>query len=231
MRTRRLRRQVERITSGLPVRRARASADDHAVLRTAIALKAASSRDEPDAAFVADLARQLKQRREPAAAQPRSRPTRRAVLVGSLTAAVGGAAGVVVGAVGFGGRRSPQPSGTLEPSDSAWTAIATPAELTAQRAVLFEAHGVHGVLSTDQHGRPMAVSGVCTHQGCVLLLALQQPQPSLNCPCHRASFALNGTVLSHQLAQDPARLPRLETRIRGDQAEVLLPQNGSGLTS
>jgi nitrite reductase/ring-hydroxylating ferredoxin subunit len=230
MRPRRLRRQVERITSGLPLRRARASADDQAVLRTAIALKAASSRDEPDAAFVADLARQLKERREPAAA-PSRRPTRRAVLAGSLTAALGGAAGVVVGALGFGGRRSPQPSGTLQPSDSAWTAIASPAELRAQRAVLFEAHGVHGVLSTDQDGGPVAVSGVCTHQGCVLLLALQQPQPSLNCPCHRASFALNGAVLSHQLAQDPARLPRLEARIRGGQAEVLLPQNGPGPSS
>jgi cytochrome b6-f complex iron-sulfur subunit len=230
MRTRRLRRQVERITSGLPVRRGRASADDEAVLRTAIALKAASSRDEPDAAFVADLARQLKQRRDSPTAQVSRRPTRRAVLAGSLTAAASGAAGVLVGAVGFGGSRSPRPGGTLEPTDSAWTAIATPAELTAQRAVPFEAHGVHGVLSTDQDGRPLAVSGVCTHQGCVLLLALQQPQPSLNCPCHRASFALDGTVLSHQLAQDPGRLPRLQTRIRGDQAEVLLPQSGSGST-
>jgi cytochrome b6-f complex iron-sulfur subunit len=66
-----------------------------------------------------------------------------------------------------------------------------------------------------------AVSGACTHQGC--LLALNQPAAKLDCPCHRASFARSGDVLNHELPAALAPLPRLSVRERDGQIEVLLP--------
>jgi Rieske Fe-S protein len=59
------------------------------------------------------------------------------------------------------------------------------------------------------------VSAVCTHLGCLL-----DPNPAagrLDCPCHGASFSLDGQPLSPTYTRP---LPRLQTRINGDQVEV-----------
>ena len=229
MSRRRLRSQLDRIASGRPLRRMRMSQDEDVVVRTAIALKVATSSDELDPNFVADLARRLHDKQAPVATRAGLRPTRRGLLAGGLATAISGVAGVVAGATTL-GRRTPSHSGTLEPTDSAWLAVAPAAQLVAQKAVLFDLHGVQGVLSTDGDGTPRAVSGVCTHQGCVLVLALQHPQARLECPCHRAAFTLTGKVLFHKLPQEPAALPQLKTRVVGGTTEVLLPTSQPGPT-
>jgi Rieske Fe-S protein len=70
-------------------------------------------------------------------------------------------------------------------------------------------------------GRPEAVSGICTHQGCALWF--DQQDDRLRCPCHSTSFSPTGQVLSHQLANAPSPLPRLEVREVNGAIEVFAP--------
>ena len=226
MRRWRLRRQVARVLAGRPLRPERISQDDVEILSSAIAIKAAVSLAEPDPELVAMLARRVQsEQNAPPPTRP-SGPTRRELLAGGGVAAViSGVTGLVAGRSFLHGRSSSTRSATLEPSSSAWTAVATSEDVAHHPAVLFQARGVHGVLSTDSRGQPMAISGVCTHQGCVLFLALGFSQPRLECPCQGAAFTLNGKVLFHERTQNLDALPRLEVRMRGDAAEVLLPND------
>jgi nitrite reductase/ring-hydroxylating ferredoxin subunit len=59
---------------------------------------------------------------------------------------------------------------------------------------------------------------VCTHQGC--LLRHNEVQGQLDCPCHRASFSLQGDVLRHQLAAPIPSLPHIQVRERDGQIEI-----------
>lgn len=70
-------------------------------------------------------------------------------------------------------------------------------------------------------GKPQAVSGVCTHQGCRLWLDV--PDRMLRCPCHSTSFAPSGQVLTHQLPIAPKPLPTLMVREVNGVIEVFAP--------
>ena len=74
----------------------------------------------------------------------------------------------------------------------------------------------------NRGGTISAVSGACTHQGC--LLTLNQPVGRLDCPCHRTSFALDGSLLLYQLKRAPAPLPTISVRRRNGNVEALLPK-------
>jgi Rieske Fe-S protein len=62
---------------------------------------------------------------------------------------------------------------------------------------------------------------VCTHQGCKLALAARPAR--LVCPCHGASFALDGAVLSHRLSIPLAPLAHLAVREAGGVIQVYAP--------
>lgn len=85
----------------------------------------------------------------------------------------------------------------------------------------FQTATVVGFLHYDQ-GQINAVSGACTHLGCLLMPA--PGSTNLECPCHRATFAPDGRVLSHELMINLPPLPKIATRLAGDSIEVLLPQ-------
>ena len=70
-------------------------------------------------------------------------------------------------------------------------------------------------------GKPEAVSGVCTHQGCRLWF--DAPDDTLRCPCHTTSFSPTGQVLTHQLPIAPKPLPALMVREVNGVIEVLAP--------
>jgi Rieske Fe-S protein len=70
-------------------------------------------------------------------------------------------------------------------------------------------------------GKPEAVSGVCTHQGCRLWF--DAPDDRLRCPCHSTSFSPAGQVLTHQLPIAPKPLPTLMVREHGGAIEVFVP--------
>jgi Rieske Fe-S protein len=70
-------------------------------------------------------------------------------------------------------------------------------------------------------GKPEAISGVCTHQGCRLWF--DAPEGTLRCPCHTTSFSPSGKVLTHQLPISPKPLPTLMVREVNGVIEVFAP--------
>ncbi|TME14094.1 MAG: Rieske (2Fe-2S) protein [Chloroflexi bacterium] len=87
------------------------------------------------------------------------------------------------------------------------------------QVVRFSSGPVEGVLVNDR-GTIKAVSAVCTHQGCLLLLDAAAHR--LRCPCHPTVFSATGQLLSYGLATPPANLPALQARVRDGQIEVLV---------
>jgi nitrite reductase/ring-hydroxylating ferredoxin subunit len=89
-------------------------------------------------------------------------------------------------------------------------------DLTGQ-AARFSTGTVEGFV-VNRGGRLQAISAVCTHLGCIL-----RPGGAgrLACPCHRTAFSFEGTVVFHELPEQPPPLPLLRTRVRGGRVEVL----------
>jgi Rieske Fe-S protein len=115
---------------------------------------------------------------------------------------------------------TPVAQGTLEPAAGQWVRIAGAGDV-AGRTVSFAKPGVVGFV-TERSGDLVAVTGACSHQGC--LLRLNEAADRLDCPCHRTAFSAQGQVLFHQLDSAPAPLARLQVRRNGDAVEVLLPE-------
>ncbi len=203
-----------------------ADSDDAEVMRAAIELRASqpgASLVRPE--FVADLHGRLAEELALPAADPAGAPpshfSRRGLLAGAAAAAAAAVAGAVIdhdliGAPGT----TPAAGRDLVPDGARWRPVAASSAVANGQVVRFTTKQAVGFISTT--GTQLrAVSGACTHQGC--LLALNQPAGKLDCPCHRASFALSGEVLNHELPAPLAPLPRLSVRERDGQLEVLLP--------
>jgi nitrite reductase/ring-hydroxylating ferredoxin subunit len=111
-------------------------------------------------------------------------------------------------------------AGTLTPHRGVWLTVATSADLPDGAVRPFTAGAITGFVERVG-GRPRAVSGICTHQGCRLALA---PDPArLVCPCHGATFALDGAVLAHRLPGSLPPLPRLAVREAEGTVQVYAP--------
>jgi cytochrome b6-f complex iron-sulfur subunit len=117
------------------------------------------------------------------------------------------------------GRPAPGP---LRPNDGVWWPVMAAEELAEGEARAFDNGLVSGFVSRAG-GRVAARSGVCTHQACRLRLNAEQRR--LDCPCHRTSFAFDGTVLHSQLPAAPVRLPAIDARESGGRIEVFVPRN------
>jgi cytochrome b6-f complex iron-sulfur subunit len=169
--------------------------------------------------FVADLRRQLADRLD-AGDCGESRPAigRRRVLK-----AVGVAAAAAVGGGIAEGIRLQAPGSTKKSvnvaDDGAWRTVASSAELDEVGVVRFADPAAVGFLARTG-GVLRAVSGVCTHQGC--LLQYRENDQELECPCHRATFALTGEVRTHDVPAPLPPLPQLPVRERDGRIEVYL---------
>ena len=197
-------------------RRFTASAEEMQALQGAAALRSMQPGvDLPDAAFIERLGRQLRSQMEPLPV--RGPVSRRALLRTAGLAAAAGVAGAVIDRTVVS-----QPSGqqsTLLPDHGTWRAVAAVADVPAGQAMRFSSGHVEGVVVND-NGTIKAVSAVCTHQGCLLLLDAAAHR--LRCPCHPTVFAVTGKLISYQLATPPANLPALQARVRDGQIEVLV---------
>lgn len=207
-------------------RRFKASEDDAAMVRTAITLRAArQGSGEPTDEFVASLHRKLAAELEP---PPDRRPAaaRRTFL--RTAAAAGGAAAAAAAGAGIdhvvSSRAAPEPApaagGTLTPSHGTWLTVAYSADLPDGAVRPFTVSAVTGFIERAD-GQLRAVSGICTHQGCRLAFAARSAR--LVCPCHGATFALDGTVLTHRLPVPLEALPRIEVREAGGAVQVYAP--------
>jgi cytochrome b6-f complex iron-sulfur subunit len=151
--------------------------------------------------------------------------TRRHVIVGTSAAAAAAVAAVSIdravidsGQVADGDNNSD--SGELTPNTGRWLRVAASADVPEGAMRPFDLGSVIGFVRRVD-GKPEAVSGVCTHQGCRLWF--DAPDDRLRCPCHSTSFSPAGQVLTHQLPIAPKPLPTLMVREQGGVIEVFVP--------
>jgi cytochrome b6-f complex iron-sulfur subunit len=101
-----------------------------------------------------------------------------------------------------------------------WRPVAAASALPRGQAMRFSTEQVRGIL-VNEAGEVRALSGVCTHLGCVLTINAQAQR--FDCPCHDLAFSWNGSVLYYRLQDRPAALPEIRSRVREGMIEVLLP--------
>jgi Rieske Fe-S protein len=227
MNARGLRRYVDDLLRG---RRPKPFAPDDfeaAQIRTAIELRAAGQGDaEPRQEFLTDLHRRLAEQMDgaPAPAAPRQSATRRQVIVGTSAAAAAAAAAVSIDRTLIGssaqGPASDVAAGELTPNDGSWQRVASSADVPDGVMHPFDLGSVTGFVHRVD-GKPQAISGVCTHQGCRLWFDAQDD--ALHCPCHTTSFSPSGQVRTHQLPIAPKPLPALMVREVDGAIEVFAP--------
>jgi cytochrome b6-f complex iron-sulfur subunit len=191
-----------------------ADAEDQEALRAAIELRSAPpGAGMPDPHFVEQLWHRIG-RETQGELKPRSGLSRRGLLLSGGAAAAAAAAGLVVGdrlATGD------APARDLVPDAGGWLGVADLAQVPPGTAMRFTTAAVQGFV-TNRNGMIEAVSATCTHLGCIL--RLNPGAARLDCPCHNASFAFDGSVLFHSLPQQLAPLPRLQSRVRDGRIEV-----------
>jgi len=230
MNARGLRRYVDDLLRG---RRPKAFAPDDfeaAQIRTAIELRAARQgsdvTDVPAQEFVTDLHRRLAEQMSgtPPKAAPKQNTTRRQVIVGTSAAAAAAAAAVSIDRAVMGSpTEGPAPdiaAGELTPNNGSWQRVAASSDVPDGVMHPFDLGSVTGFVRRVD-GKPQAISGVCTHQGCRLWF--DAPDYRLRCPCHSTSFSPTGQVLTHQLPIAPKPLPKLMVREVNGVIEVFAP--------
>ena len=223
------------------------SQEDLAAARTAIDLLAQSpDAYTPSVGFVDVLRRRIADQEDAESADPvtgASEPKRdrrgfgqalagrRTFLQAGALTATGAAAGIVaeqllssgpvaVGAAGPGPTQSPPDM--ISPAEGTWQTVASTADLSEGGVMSFDQGAVSGFLRRVS-GRVQAVSGTCTHQAC--RLALNPPRDKLVCPCHGATFTIDGANLTHphQLNRPLPALPRLAVREVGGEIQIYAP--------
>jgi len=128
----------------------------------------------------------------------RLRLTRRQLLQAGLTGAAGIAAGALGASVLGLGRQPASNSGTLWSNGAGlvagegfWDPVARLVDLPPGSALRFSTAAFDGYVVNDG-GEIRALSSVCTHMGCTL--HYRPDWKDLRCPCHGASFDLQGRL-------------------------------------
>jgi nitrite reductase/ring-hydroxylating ferredoxin subunit len=227
MNARGLRRYVDDLLKG---RRPKPFAPDDfeaAQIRTAIELRAARQGagvdDAPRQEFLSDLHRRLAEQMSgvPSEAAPKPNTTRRQVIVGTSAAAAAAVTAVSIDRAVMGSpTEAPAVAGQLTPNDGSWQRVAASSDVPDGIMHPFDLGSVIGFVRRVD-GKPEAISGVCTHQGCRLWF--DAPDDRLRCPCHSTSFSPTGQVLTHQLPLAPKPLPTLRVREVNGVIEVFAP--------
>jgi nitrite reductase/ring-hydroxylating ferredoxin subunit len=202
-------------------------ADDVEVMRAAIELNNAD-RDaaRPRADFVSDLHRRLAgqlDETDAAVDLEAARLSRRRVIGGIGAAAAAAAAAAVAGGVidrevlNPGSTPSVPTAQELVPDEGSWQPVLEAADLRDGQVARFSTVSTVGFVVND-NGNLSAISGVCTHQGC--LLRHNEADGRLDCPCHQASFSLQGKVLHQQFSKPLAPLPHIQVREHDGEIEI-----------
>ena len=211
--------------------------DEISAYRAAALFRAAApGADEPDPAFVASLRARLE---DEITASPttralrtaRGRFSRRGLLAGGLGAAAAAAIGVSVGASlpRPDAQQPGNPSGWAVPlvgeGKGIWHAVAAVDEIPVGGVKRFITESVVGFVRHTASGY-VALSGACTHMGC--LLSWNGAARTFDCPCHGGRFTESGASSPDSpVAYSP--LPAMRTKIEEGQVWVYIasgPQPG-----
>jgi cytochrome b6-f complex iron-sulfur subunit len=225
MNARGLRRYIDDLLGGRRPKPFQPDEFEAAQVRTAIELRAARpGGDAPRQEFLNDLHARLAEQMTgtPTEAVPKQNTTRRQVIVGTSAAAAAAVTALSVDRLVIGGQaaEAPATSGQLTPNAGRWMRVAASSEVPDGVMHPFDLGSVNGFVRRV-NGKPEAVSGVCTHQGCRLWFDASDDR--LRCPCHSTSFAPSGQVLTHQLPIAPKPLPTLMVREVDGAIEVFAP--------
>jgi nitrite reductase/ring-hydroxylating ferredoxin subunit len=204
-----------------------ADSADASQIRAAIALRAAGDDDGPSEEFVDSLRRRLRTELDDAPPPvTRLGGTRRRFVasIAAASAASVGAGAVIERALSGGGDAvsvTPPPAErTVMPDNGEWRGIVAAKDLPDGTVRPFDAGTMVGFV--HRSGDELrAVSGVCTHLGCKLVL--DGPARQLNCPCHNAAFSVDGAVLHHRLPVALPPLPMLMVRESDGMVQVFVP--------
>jgi Rieske Fe-S protein len=220
-RRRDLDRMIEAVLAGESLPPGRLEPDEVDALRAAIELRAARpGADLPDEEFVTGLRRQLLASSVAGNDSPPSRIGRRALLAGAAGAVAAGVVGAVAeNAFNSGSRPGLAATGEIVPADGQWVTVASTGDVAGGQIKRFTTATTIGFV-TETDGALSAVSGACTHQGC--LLQLNQAAGRLDCPCHRTAFGVDGKLMFSYLDKKPAALPQIQVRTRDGQVEAFL---------
>jgi Rieske Fe-S protein len=224
-RTRRAGHLINAIVDGRGVPAGRAPDEEELeAFRVALALRAGRpAADLPTEEFVTRLRQELAAEVDTPHVPGRRRAiSRRTVLAGAAAAAAGVAGAVAERALlQDGAAQRPVPQALdLDPAQGRWVAVASESDLADGAAHRFETAGLVGFLAQAGTGLT-AVSGVCTHRGC--LLRGNDATRKLECPCHMSMFGYDGTLIGSRLHPSPSALPRLQVRRREGSIEVFVP--------
>jgi Rieske Fe-S protein len=213
---------VEAVLAGRPLPSGRLDPADVDALRAAIELRAGRpGADQPDEPFITDLRRRIDT--AVSGPSPSARIPRRALLAGAAGTVAAGLAGAVIDShLRSTSPPAPAASGEIVPDDGQWVPVASLADLAGGKVKRFATATTVGFVTTSG-AEVAAVSGVCTHQGC--LLRLNEAAGRLDCPCHRTAFGIDGKLLFNQLQTPPAPLPQIQVRTSDGQVEAFLPRD------
>ncbi len=222
------------------------SEDERGVYQMAALFHAATpGADELDRVFVSRLLGQLQQDQPPTsetgqiargteaiAPMPAKEPpakrrqlSRRAILGRTLGAAAVAAAAGVAGGMAVEQRLTQQPGQQLAPPSSVnlvpdgsgiWVTVAKADAIPIGGVLRFTTDYVVGFVRHTSEGFS-ALSGICTHMGCMLLW---NPTPrTFDCPCHGGRFTEDGaSAPTSAVAYKP--LPTLRVRVEDNQVQV-----------
>ena len=210
---------VDRLLANKRFPHHRASPDELEAIRVAIWLRTSRPGSQlPDPAFLERLGRKLRSEFGEVELD-RKHVTRRGIL---RTAAVAAGALVAGGAADRLQQATVAPltPQALVPDAGSWRPVAAASVLPMGQALRFSTEEVHGIL-VNHGGEVRALSGVCTHLGCMLTINAEAQR--LDCPCHDLAFSWTGSVLYYRLQNRPASLPEIPSRVRQGMIEVLLP--------
>lgn len=213
---------VEALVHNRRPRAFRASPEDAGAMRAAIELRGARAEEAtPSPDFVSDLRDRLDRELEGAPTPlPTPRVTRRRLLEGAGIAAAAAGVAVAIDRTAFAPAGPSTAQQHLSPNGGTWQTVALTSAVAEGVVTRFDTPAAVGFVANDR-GALRAVSGVCTHQGC--LLQANQSARRLDCPCHRTAFSLSGELLFAELPTPPAPLPQLQVREQNGQVQVLLP--------
>lgn len=150
----------------------------------------------------------------------RSTVSRRALVIGSATAAASLVAGAGLGAIvesqaGSAARATQWSTPLLSAGSGQWMVVAKLADL-GEDAIRFATDSLVGYVihsDGDQGEKPgvIAISAACPHMGC--LVHWQRSARKYHCPCHDGLFSEYGKPDPAASVPYLAALPRLETRV------------------